>query len=438
MLTSLAIKLGDHIDATWAWVGLDLSQYAKRQRAQAENIAVWCIAVGVTIAYACLYYIFAALLVDWERSYGWSKSQLTIAFTACIFVSAFISPYAGRVVDGGKARWLLSVGLLIGGLAVAALCLIQSQAMFIGIWLIIGIAHGCCLYDPCFALITRVLSDESSINAPKAITRITLTAGFASTIAFPSAAWLTSTFGWQGTALAFAAVIVFIGAPAMYAGGTLLECCPHDIEPETRRARDKAALRATRKRLAYWILFAAFPLMSLTTGMILTHIMPILLEKGITQAHAVYFVALIGPMQVLGRFFVRRVAERIGTLATTLMAFTGISVSVFILLIAGANHAVMALFACLFGAAYGLVSILKPILTAETLGKNAFGAVSGSLALPFLVCFALSPVLGAELWAINERYTLALTVAGLVATTALLCIAFLGILGRKSPSEQTK
>ena len=46
------------------------------------------LAVAETIVWAGLYYIFPALLVHWEADLGWSKTELTGAFTASIAVSA--------------------------------------------------------------------------------------------------------------------------------------------------------------------------------------------------------------------------------------------------------------------------------------------------------------------------------------------------------------
>ena len=46
-----------------------------------RRAAVLALAVGQTIGYASLYYIFAALVLAWERDTGWSRAEITLAMT---------------------------------------------------------------------------------------------------------------------------------------------------------------------------------------------------------------------------------------------------------------------------------------------------------------------------------------------------------------------
>jgi MFS family permease len=52
-------------------------------------------------------------------------------------------------------------------------------------------------------------------------------------------------------------------------------------------------------------------------------------------------------------------------------------------------------FAALQGVAVGLMTILKPVLTAQTLGSAGFGAVAGAMAMGPLLGVAAAPLLGA-------------------------------------------
>lgn len=67
------------------------------------------------------------------------------------------------------------------------------------------------------------------------------------------------------------------------------------------------------------------------------------------------------------------------------------------------------------------MSILKSVVTAEVLGRTAFGAMAGIMALPFLIALATPPQLGPMLWRIGGDY-LTLDVA---AATVCLAVATL-------------
>ena len=79
-------------------------------------------------------------------------------------------------------------------------------------------------------------------------------------------------------------------------------------------------------------------------------------------------------------------------------------------------------FALCQGAAMGIITILRPVLVAETLGQERFGAVSGMMAIPGLAAMAVAPLIGAGLVAlggvwlmIGAGFALALMAVGALA-----------------------
>ena len=93
------------------------------------------------------------------------------------------------------------------GLVVLALA--QSLEMVWAAWLILGVGMGLGLYDSAFAALGRIYGDQ----ARKAITGITLIAGFASTIGWPLTSWGLAEIGWRDTCLVWAAANILLGLP---------------------------------------------------------------------------------------------------------------------------------------------------------------------------------------------------------------------------------
>ncbi len=427
-MAPLAKHLGDRIDAFWPAIGLDLHGYAQRNPQRAERLGIWCLSIGQTIGYACFYYIFAALLLTWDTSLDWGKERLTFALMVAILVGAAVSPFAGRMIDDGRGRWLLSGGMFLGALALVSLGSAQSYPVFLLCWVLLGIAQGSSLYEPCFAFVTRTTGTAAARN----ITKITLLAGFASTLAFPAGAFLAEALGWRGATWSFALVAGLIGAPVLYAGATMIECCPHDTRTPERKARNRDAVRSALRRPEFWLIFAAFPLIGLTEGLILTHIIPILTDAGLSLSKAVFVAALFGPMQVAGRLAMMWLSGRVGALAMTTLSFVGILTAVSALMVVEDVPAAAYAFSLVFGASYGLISILKPVITAEVLGRTGFGAIAGLMAMPFLISLAISPQIGSTLERIGG-YELALNASAVAACLAMLTLLALAVLvrGRK-------
>ena len=80
-------------------------------------------------------------------------------------------------------------------------------------------------------------------------------------------------------------------------------------------------------------------------------------------------------------------------------SFVLMAISIGMLIGAAATPALLVAFVILFGGAYGMVSIIRPVVARDLLGESQFGAKSGALALIYLVGSASAPFCGALVWA---------------------------------------
>ncbi len=405
---------------------MSIRTFAARRPEAATRLGVWLLGLGETIVWACLLYVFAALLLTWEMSLGWAKTDLTLGLTTAILAAAVTAPVAGRLIDAGHGRWTLGLGALAGALGLAALSTVTTPTGFVAVWAWIGVAQAGCLYEACFAVVTRARGEA----ARPAITRITLLGGFASSICFVTTAALTEWTDWRGVLLIFAAAAALIGAPALYAGAALLEGAAGDAAKPTPKAQNRAALKAALRRPTFWLIALAFPLMALNHGILLNHILPLLAERGLAKQAAIAVASTVGVMQVAGRVALMLLEGRTNPLAMAAIAFAGVTLSSLILLASGASAPLAFAFAALQGAAYGLTSILKPAITAQFLGRTGFGAIAGWLALPYLAAYALAPHLGALIWEAGGYALVVPMTAGLAALGAV-CVAGLAAAGRR-------
>jgi len=383
-------------------------------------LGLWLLAIGQTLVWAGLFYVFAALLLSWERQLGWSKADLTIGFTLAVLTAAVASPVSGRIIDAGWGRWLLGLGAFGGALGLVGLSAVESRLWFVLVWMLIGASHAACLYEPCFAFVTRVTDN----NARLVITRITLVAGFASPIAFPAGAALSEVLGWRAAVLAFAAVTGLVAAPMLFFGATLLQGRqPIKRHPE-HKALDRKALLIALRKPAFWLMALGFPLLAIEHGILIAHIIPLMVERGFAEATAVLAASTFGPMQVIGRLAMMSMESRTRPTTMIILPFLGATLAAMILLSAGLNVVLVLAFAATQGASFGLVSMLKPSVIAESLGRTAYGVISGWLAVPYLVGGAVGPYLGAVLWQIGG-YTLVLWVTVALALSGLFSILLL-------------
>ena len=149
------------------------------------------LAVSQTLVWAGLFYVFPATLLRWEADLGWSKAELALGITLATLASAIGAPMAGKIVDRGHGPAMMGGTSVAGGVGLLALAQMHSLAAFYGIWITIGFAMAGSLYDACFSQITRA----RGASARNAIVWVTLVAGFAGTVSFPTVHVLSE---WMG------------------------------------------------------------------------------------------------------------------------------------------------------------------------------------------------------------------------------------------------
>ena len=374
------------------------------------------LAFGQTLIWAGTFYIFPALLLRWEQDLGWSRADLTAAITIAVLVSAFVSPLAGRVIDRGKGPALLSGSAVLGGFAVLVMSAVTTTWQFYSVWIVIGIAMAGGLYEPCFALVTRARGKE----AKPAIVMITLAAGFASSISFSAAYSLSELLGWRGACAVFSAVVVLIAAPITWIGANRLE-----TTRTIRGARlpTTPVARGVLARPAFWYLALAFSCIAVAHGAVLHHLLPLLDERKVSPEMAVLAASFIGPMQVAGRLGMMASGKFLSHNTVTVLTFAFMGLSMLMLLASGISLVFLSAFVILFGSAWGVVSILRPLLTRDILGEENFGAKSGALALPFLVGAALAPFLGSLVWEQGGYDTMLTALIGIAGFGCILYLA---------------
>lgn len=368
--------------------------------ARGDAAAVWLLAVGQTFIYAALYYAFAALLPDLEVATGWSKGQLAAGPTVAFLVTAVLTPFTGRLVDRGWGGELLIWMPVLGALALIGLGFVDTPFAWMALWAVIGVAQAGCLYETCFAFLTRRLG----IGARAAITRVTLVAGFASTLAFPLGDVLGRSFGGQGALVAFAVLAAVVVVPANALGVARLRRL--EGARTARATPEPGALAKALRRPAFWAIAAIFGLTYLGHSVLVTYALVLFEDRGAGAAMAVLAASCIGPAQVLGRVGLMANEARIGNGGALLWSLGAITLAALVMWAAGLAPVLIFGFAVLQGIGIGLCSILRPVLLADMLGRGGFGAISGAAAVAPIFGTAAGPVFGAYLlsWGFDAVY----------------------------------
>ena len=372
-------------------------------------------AIIETIVWAAYFYSFPAFLPTWETSLGFSRTVLTGAFTISLIISALCAPLIGRLIDKGFGKQVFSGGTILAVIMLLLLSEVTEIWQFYAVWFGLGIAMSGSLYEACFAIITHSLGG----NAKRAITLVTLIAGFAGTISFPSSHFLIESFGWRWAIIVFGFVVGLICTP-------LVIYSTQHAKQQSKVHAPKTSLKiftvlGSLSKSSFWLIGITFTLLAFNHGIILSHILPILFERGLSTSFAILVASLLGPMQVIGRFIMLVLEKKISTLTICLVCFGSIFIAGWSLYFTNIIVVIVFLFVITQGCGYGVLSIIRPTVISEILGRKDFGVISGMLATGFVLGSAMGPILGSIIWEYGG-YDSVIFIAILIPVLAIMSI----------------
>ncbi len=168
--------------------------------------------------------------------------------------------------------------------------------------------------------------------------------------------------------------------------------------------------------------------------MLLTHLLPLLDERGIPGGMAVFAASMIGPMQVTGRLVMLVVERWVSSLSIFVACFIALGLASLSLLGANAVPLFVISFVLFQGAGYGVTSILRPVVTADLLGYKNFGLIAGLLAVPFQGAAAAAPTVAALIWGVGGYNVVIWFAAGVAALGLISLLTAANLSPRRNPN----
>src|SRR5215212_12096850 len=185
-------------------------------------VLVVTLGITETMTWGIIYYSFGVFMPVLEAEQGWSRGEMSGAFAVATLLSGVFAAPVGRWLDSRGPRLLMSAGSIAAVLLILAWSQVTSLAQFYVLWALIGVTMATVLYEPAFAVMTAWFERKRT----RAITAVTLMAGFASTIFMPLESWLIEVQGWRTALVTLAA---FLAVTTILPHALLLKRRPEDI-----------------------------------------------------------------------------------------------------------------------------------------------------------------------------------------------------------------
>lgn len=340
--------------------------------------------IGLTqaLAWASSFYLPAVLAGDMARDLSLTPSWIYAALSFGLGISALLATRVGHLIDrrGGRGVLCASNVLLASGLALLSSA--HGATLLFASWLMIGIGMAAGLYEPAFAALTYLYGQESR----GAITGVTLIAGFASTIGWPTSALLAHLYGWRGACWGWAALHLVIALPlnawVLHQPGRPRSSSEHPHAPRI----SSPTLRGDARMALLAVMFAASGVVSIGVA---TNMPGLLAASGAGAGVAIAAASLMGPAQVIARILEYSARHWVSPLASARVANALHPVAAAVLGVAGPAAAIP--FAVIHGAGNGILTIARGTLPLALFGAAGYGARIGRLAAPARIAQAAAP-----------------------------------------------
>jgi len=354
----------------------------------------WLVGASVLIAMymaAVVSYGFTAFIEPIADEFGWSYTKISLGASLRGLEGGLLAPIFGMLIDRWGPRRLIFTGSIILSLGLLLLSRTTSLLMYYTAFSVIAVGVSCCSMT---SLMTTVANWFKR--------RIGLAIGIASCgfgfsgLMIPIIVRLIDSYEWR-TAMAILALgalvlimplsLLFRHKPEQY--GYL----PDGDDPGAARADkgdiDQAVsssieksigVRQALKSSVFWHIALAYACFHLSTGAVVTHVMPYLSSIGIARSTASMIAMAIPLGSVAGRLGMGWIADRVDKKKVSMVGFAMMCLGLICFeFTATVGTWLLVPFLLLFCIGYGGNNTMRAALLRGMFGRENFGSIFGFL-----------------------------------------------------------
>lgn len=393
---------------------------------------VFVAAVGLSMGYGPIvtftFGIFFKLL---NQEFGWSRGDISQAFSISLFVMSLVFPFVGRLVDRFGARKVIIPSILLFGLGLMSLSLLSANIwQLYAVYILLGLVGGGTAPVPYSNVLSHWFDKRRGLALGIAMVGLGLGA-----FVMPSLAqMLIVSQGWRQAYIVFGLMVMVITIPIV---GLFFKETPEMVglrpdgdvinpnHPNTSEQKIGLSAQEARQTHTFWILVGAFFLMSASVHGCLIHLVPLLTDRGISPQLAAGATSLFGAALLFGRVGAGYLLDHFFASSIALCFFCGTALGL-LLLWSGVTGTAAFIAAFLVGLGMGAEGDIIAYLIGRYFGLRAFGEIYGYAFGAFTLGGVSGPLLMGRGFDATGSYSLGLGVFVVVTLIAAGLMTRLG------------
>ena len=377
-----------------------------------------------------------------ELHFGWTRTQMTGAFSMAQLEGSIVGPLAGYFVDRLGPRWMVLFGAVVVGLGFLLLSRTTNLPVFYVAFALFMLGASTGTWLPTMAAVSRWF-DRRRATAVAIAAEGNYMGGL---LLVPVLAWAVGpeSFGWQVTALGIGVVFLAVAAPAARVmrnrpeeygevpdGQPAPPASPSPASPTVPggtggvppppRAIDFTAAQAIRTK-AFWLITFGHAIASMVNQTLSVHLVPLLTDQGLSlQMGANIWAVIMGAAMassLVAGYVGDRMPKNLGLFLFVAIQSVGFGMAILI-----ESIPLAVLMAIIYGIGFGGRNPLAVAIRADYFGQRAFATITGLSMAPMFFLQLVAPLFAAAMFDWQGSYTIAfvvLTVLGVVGALLFL------------------
>ncbi len=360
-----------------------------------------------------------------EQHFGWSRTQLSFAFSLGQLEGSIVGPLVGILVDRIGPKNVVFLGISIIGVGFILLSQTQSLGMFYLSYAIIMMGASGGGWLPMMTVINNWFDKKRTI----AMGFGGLGFSFGSFLLVPALAWMVepSHAGWQMTALGLGIFFILVGIPITrfirnspeeygeFPDGSVRDNAIQRKSPDTEDI-DYSILEVIKSRV-FWIISICHGMSSMLISAMMVHLILILRDQGISiQTGAIiwgFTMGFSGISQIIGGFIGDKIPKNIALCVFGCVQAFGVLIALRMESVYWAP-----IFIIVYGLGFGARIPLGSAIRGEYFGRRVFGKVLGFSMMPMFLMMMFGPLFAGWMYDNSGSYD-----------TAFIILAAIGFVG---------
>ena len=386
-------------------------------------IAMW--------GYGSWFYGMSALFVPLVAEYGWTRAQLSFAFSMRSIEGGLEGPLGGWLIDKYGERKITIVSTVIAALGLFLVLFVQDIFQFTIVWgFVVSLGFNLGLYDTVNSAIAKWFVKRRGF----ALSIITVGGGLGAPVVVPLMAWLIVNWGWRSALIFVATATLVICLPLAWFflrdkppehyglqpdGGAPVK---QGIEKLTFAEYNFTTGEAMRTK-SFWMLLVSFMLDGGILTMVTMHQMPYLQDMGIDPIAAAGILGLMATMSLPGRVVFAWIGDRWGDRLSIILGYVLKTMGLIVFIIAR-DIPMLILFVVLFGTGYGGVMPTKNSIRAAYFGRKSFATITGWTNFFSAISGVAYPIFAGWSYDVSGSYIFSFSVVTVLQAVAIVFMVF--------------